>query len=350
MGQGLAGSCLALRLLNLGKRVVVFDEPDQNRSSAVAAGLFNPITGKLLTRTWLADQLFSELHHFYQSMEDWLGQKFYYPQEVYRPFISIEEQNEWMSKSAEAAMLPFIKKVNTTSAYGTQIRDPLGGILIKQAGFIDVMGFMNAVRHYLLEHDGFVAERFDEDDLQVTSTGVIYQQYQAQKIILCTGTELLQSRRLSGIPVHPLKGETLTISLSKEPELIFNRGVYIVPWRSGSGKQYKVGATYEARAVNPGVTEGGRLELITRLNELLKINYEIEDQEWGFRPTSPDRRPILGYYPGLENLVIFNGLGTKGVSLAPYFSAQLANWLVGIGEIQSDVNIARFKSLSSKSQ
>lgn len=350
MGQGLAGSCLALRLLNLGKRVVVFDEPDQNRSSAVAAGLFNPITGKLLTRTWLADHLFPELHHFYQSMEDWLGQKFFYPQEVYRPFISVEEQNEWMSKSAEAAMRPYIKHVYTTSAFQEQINDPLGGILISRAGFIDVTGFMNAARQYLLEHDGFLAERFDEDDLQVTDSGVMYRQYQSRKIILCTGTALSQSKRFFGIPVKPLKGETLTISLLKEPELIFNRGVYIVPWPSGSGKRYKVGATYEARAVNPGVTEGGRMELLSRLNELLKIDYHIEDQEWGFRPTSPDRKPILGYYPGLENVVIFNGLGTKGVSLAPFFSAQLANWLLGIGEIQSDVNIARFKSLSSKSQ
>jgi glycine/D-amino acid oxidase-like deaminating enzyme len=66
------------------------------------------------------------------------------------------------------------------------------------------------------------------------------------------------------------------------------------------------------------------------------------------RPTSPDRKPILGPHPEFENLVIFNGLGTKGVSLAPYFSDLLAAWLSGLGEIPQVVNIERFKSLYSK--
>ncbi len=85
------------------------------------------------------------------------------------------------------------------------------------------------------------------------------------------------------------------------------------------------------------------------LKVLLKTPYKFISQDWGFRPTTPDRRPILGEHPDLKNVIIFNGLGTKGVSLAPYFSAQLANWLSGKAEIQPEVNIKRFKSLSSKS-
>jgi glycine/D-amino acid oxidase-like deaminating enzyme len=72
-------------------------------------------------------------------------------------------------------------------------------------------------------------------------------------------------------------------------------------------------------------------------------------QEWGIRPTTIDRRPIIGCHPLYKNLVIFNGLGTKGVSLAPYFSAQVAQWLEGKGEILKEVNIKRFNALYSKS-
>jgi glycine/D-amino acid oxidase-like deaminating enzyme len=57
---------------------------------------------------------------------------------------------------------------------------------------------------------------------------------------------------------------------------------------------------------------------------------------------------MLGVLPAMENVVIFNGLGTKGVSLAPYFSKQLVAWLQGNGKLQPEVNISRFKSLSSK--
>ena len=58
---------------------------------------------------------------------------------------------------------------------------------------------------------------------------------------------------------------------------------------------------------------------------------------------------MLGEHPKQKNLIIFNGLGTKGVSLAPYFSSQLANWLEGNGEIMPEVNIKRFNALYSKS-
>jgi glycine/D-amino acid oxidase-like deaminating enzyme len=91
------------------------------------------------------------------------------------------------------------------------------------------------------------------------------------------------------------------------------------------------------------------LELATRTRELLTLPFEIVDQNWGLRPTSPDRRPMLGHHPNSKNVIIFNGLGTKGVSLAPYFSAQLANWLTGSAEILPTVNINRFKALYSKS-
>ena len=112
---------------------------------------------------------------------------------------------------------------------------------------------------------------------------------------------------------------------------------------------YRVGATYEAKNLSEEVTNAGMMELEQKLTDLLKLPYRVISQDWGFRPTTPDRRPILGPLPDSKNVIIFNGLGTKGVSLAPYFSAQLCNWLLGFGEIQPEVNIARFKSLSSKS-
>ncbi|HRG08088.1 MAG TPA: FAD-binding protein, partial [Cyclobacteriaceae bacterium] len=77
VGQGLAGSCLAWQLLQRGKRVQVLDVPGNNRSSMIAAGLFNPITGKLMSRTWLAETLFQSLFDFYPQVEQNLNQKFF---------------------------------------------------------------------------------------------------------------------------------------------------------------------------------------------------------------------------------------------------------------------------------
>jgi glycine/D-amino acid oxidase-like deaminating enzyme len=346
VGQGLAGSCLALRLLIQGKKIVVFDEPGQNRSSAIAAGLFNPITGKLLTRTWMADQIFPELFKFYQSAEQLLGKRFFYPQPLYRPFLSVEEQNEWMGLSSASSMKPYIHKVLTTSSYGHQVHDSFGGILLNQCGFVDVKEFMAGVQHYLHTTQSIVLEHVDDEQIIDHADEVIYKDYRASKLIFCNGIGSRHTTRFGKIPVRLLKGETLTIELEEEPELIYNRGVYVVPL---AHKSYRVGATYETKNLTNEITEAGRMELEQKLKALFKVSYRFVSQDWGFRPTTPDRRPILGECPESKNVVIFNGLGTKGVSLAPYFSAQLVNWLLGEGEIQPEVNIKRFKSLSSKS-
>ena len=58
VGQGLAGSALAWELMQRGRSVVVYDERVRNRASAFAAGIFNPITGKYMTKAWLADTIF----------------------------------------------------------------------------------------------------------------------------------------------------------------------------------------------------------------------------------------------------------------------------------------------------
>jgi len=61
------------------------------------------------------------------------------------------------------------------------------------------------------------------------------------------------------------------------------------------------------------------------------------------RPTTPDRKPILGVHPQHAQAVVFNGLGTKGVSLAPYFSGVLAEALENDAPINKEVDIDRYK-------
>src|SRR5258708_6940132 len=145
VGQGLAGSCLAIQLLNRGKKIMVFDEPEKNMASKVAAGLFNPITGKRMSKSWMADEIFPYLFRFYSDAEIFLNEKFFYAVPIYRPFVSIEEQNEWMALSAESGLKKFIDKIFTTSAYN-QANNPLGGFLTKQSGYFDVTSFMNTTK------------------------------------------------------------------------------------------------------------------------------------------------------------------------------------------------------------
>lgn len=341
VGQGLAGSVLALELLQRGKKVFVYDEPDKNHSSVVAAGLFNPITGRVMTKTWKADLLFPFLIDFYAKAEKRLGARFFYPMPLYRPFINIQEQNGWMGKSAEQGMQSYIDKILLNSEFGEQVHDDFGGLLLAQCGYVDTNSFIQSVRQNLLIQESFCSEYFTENELVLDQDYIQHKMIKAKKIIFCNGCESIGSNFFGWLPFKPLKGETIHVKVDRELDCIYNRGVYIVP--SGVNGLYRVGATYNTRDFSESITPEGRNELRDKLNELIKLPFEITTQDWGIRPSTADRRPFLGCLPAEEKIVIFNGLGTKGVSLAPYFANQLVSWLLGEGVIDKEVDISRCK-------
>ncbi len=349
VGQGLGGSCLAIQLLNRGKKILVFDEPGKNRASAIAAGLFNPITGKRMSKSWKAKEIFSYLFQFYKNAEELLDQIFFHPQPIYRPFVSVEEQNEWMALSEDEAVKDFIEKIFVRSAFN-QASDPFGGILIAHSGYLDVNSFLKAVRGLLMNDKSFDESHFDFDNLIIDSDKIKYSNsrigiIEASSIIFCDGIGANKNPLLHWLPIRPLKGETLSVSLIEKPEVIFNRGVYLVPTQKNNS--FTVGATYQPSDSSEDITLEAKMELEEKLKALIKIPFQIDHQNWGIRPTTPDRRPVMGAHPVFKNVIIFNGLGTKGVSLAPYFSSVLAGWMDGNSEIPREVNMDRFKALYS---
>jgi glycine/D-amino acid oxidase-like deaminating enzyme len=340
VGQGLAGSAIALQLIRGGKKVLVIDEPSRNHSSQVAAGLFNPVTGKNAVKTWYADVLFPYLSAFYRDAEQVTGARFFSPKVLYRPFASISEQNEWMGRSADDAYQPFIQEIQTTSRLGLGVQSPYGALALKQCGTVNMPVYLEAVRNYIRSTAIFEDRRFDEQQLILETDGIIYERWKARKIIFCQGIRNLENQWFRGLPIRPLKGETLTIKTSWEEDFILNRGVYMVP--GSVPGEYRIGSTYKFNNSSPGITDEGKVELEGKLKELFTLPYQVIGQNWGVRPTSIDRRPILGHHPDSEKLIIFNGLGSKGVSLAPYFSEVLFRWLENTGTLLKDVDVTRF--------
>ncbi|HEY3401943.1 MAG TPA: FAD-dependent oxidoreductase [Ohtaekwangia sp.] len=341
VGQGLAGSAMAFQLLKRKKRILVFDQPAQNNSSRIAAGLFNPITGKKLVRTWMADQLFPYLHTFYCEAEAETKTRFFFPMPLYRPFLSVEEQNEWMAKSADPRFEPYVEKVFLSTAFHS-VQDDFGGLLLRQSGYLDTKIYINAIRNLILEKGIYIENHFDQNQLKISEAGVHYGQYTAGNIIFCEGS--VRNKWFDWLPVRPLKGETIFVEAGITENVIFNRGVYAVP-ASQTGGGWRVGATYNFQDAMEGCTTEARAELELKLDNLLAVPFESKGQEWGFRPTTPDRRPLLGRHPECDRILIFNGLGTKGVSLSPYFSEVLIHSIENGIALDKAVDIERYKSL-----
>jgi glycine/D-amino acid oxidase-like deaminating enzyme len=140
-----------------------------------------------------------------------------------------------------------------------------------------------------------------------------------------------------------LKGETIRIQSAEVKNIIINRGVYAVPINQNG--TWRVGATYALTDRVKGITDQARAELTSKMDELVSFPYTILDQDWGIRPTTHDRKPVMGRHPEHKMLYILNGMGPKGVSLAPYFSDILVRSIENRQSLNKDVNIERYKLL-----
>ncbi|UII28585.1 FAD-binding oxidoreductase [Fulvivirga maritima] len=341
IGQGLAGSALAYHLLELNKKILVIDENRENTSSKVAGGLYNPVTGRKMVKTWKADSLFPFMQEFYKNIEKLLETEFLHETPIYRPFISMEEQNEWMGKSATPEYSRFIKKVHQGNLYDFS-KDKFGGVELNYSGYLSVSKYLEAYQAYLKEKDSFIEGRFVYDDLKVETDEVSYKDIRSKKIIFCDGLGSQEGSYFSWLPFRPVKGEVIQIDADIELSHILNRGVFVV--KKGD-HFYEVGSNYDNQNLNWEPTQKAREEILGKMADISDFSYEVTHQKAGIRPATADRRPIIGMHPEHETIGIFNGLGTKGVSLAPFFAHQFVQYLEADKELMPEVNISRYFSL-----
>lgn len=342
VGQGIAGTVFCEHAIQSGKKVVVIDEPTLSNSSKVAGGLYNPITGRKMVKTWNCDQLFDYLIPFYKKLQESLGVHFLIEKPIYRPFASTEELNEWMGKSAEEIYKPYIKEVITKSTYGNHIKDDFGGILLNKSGYVDTALMISSYREFLISSNQYLSDKFDFTQLNITSTGISYKGIEAKHIVFCDGRLLEVNPHFKWLPLRPVKGELLFVKTACDFNVVFNRGVFVIPLSDGI---CKVGATYDHENLSEQITSEAEIELLRRLKQLAVFDFEVIDQKAGIRPATRDRKPFVGIHPVHKRLVVFNGLGAKGVSLAPFYANQLLNHLEQGDDLDAEVNIERFFSL-----
>ena len=85
-----------------------------------------------------------------------------------------------------------------------------------------------------------------------------------------------------------------------------------------------------------------KIELVSRLNTVLSCDYEVVGQLAGIRPTVKDRRPLVGRHPEYKNMYVLNGLGTRGVMVAPTVSDQLLDYIEYKTVLDTEIDIERF--------
>ncbi len=343
VGQGIAGSMLAWFLHKAGKTLLVIDDNKSITPSRITSGVINPVTGRRLVKTWLADELLPFAANTYQELESVLGKKLYEPLKIVRLFDSVKAQNDWSVRCMVDEYSPYLDNGIMIHLDEKYIHNPFKGFELKEASHVNSKAFLENFTKFLHLHQQIYEGRFNYRELELNQDSVSYKGATARQIIFAEGIQAIQNPFFGKLPFYPAKGECLIVEIADFPYQFMVKGeVVLMPFY---GKNiYYVGSTHEINFENPFPSEKGRQELENGLKSFLKCSYKVLDHWAAVRPTVSGRRPLIGMHPDHKRVGIFNGMGTKGISLAPYFAHQFAEHLLVGKPLNKEVDIKRFLS------
>ncbi len=340
VGQGLAGSQLAAMLRRENRSVLVVDNGNPSAASRVNLGLMNPVTGRKLKLAWNVDQVFPFAEEWYRSLEQELGIPLFEKKNLIRFFIDEKQKRVWEEKKDRPEFQPYLAEPQQWEAYLPYVHAPLGGVEITGAALVNVEGLLARWREILLREGALVEATLNPEDIELKNGRVVWQDVSAEKIIFCEGFRAVSNPFFSWLPFSPVKGEAIVVHIPDLPaEKVLHRGIFVRP---EGGGQFRVGATHLHRDFVEIPTEAGIEQLKSKLSDFIRRPFEIRRTMVGIRPTTSDTRPVIGLHPEHPEVGIFNGLGSKGVSMSPYATRALVDFVLRGRPIDPELDVRRF--------
>jgi glycine/D-amino acid oxidase-like deaminating enzyme len=340
VGQGIAGTVLSWTLIQQGKKVLVVDSREKPNSSEIALGIYNPVVFKRMTKSWKADELIPVAEALYTDMENAFGVKALHKNSILKLFSSKDERTFWEKKMHNGEAMAFLDITKEQSPYTTVVDDDLGSADVLSSGWLDTAKLLSAYRNFLIGNNLLSIKKLDYEKLNTSGKLLEWENVTAEKIIFCEGSLATENKFFKNLPFVLTKGEMLTIRIKDfYPENIISKGIYVAHQYDDI---FKVGATYDWDDLTDIPTEKGKTDLVKKLKKVLKVDYQILDQAAAIRPTVKDRRPLIGLHHEDKRIGIFNGMGTKGVMIAPFFAKHFAEHIESGLALDKDVDIMRF--------
>ena len=338
VGLGLAGVAFCEQLRTHNKRFVVFDRGTPS-ASTVASGLYNPIVLKRFVSAWKGHELMQYSIPFYETLEQTLTTSFLRPAPILRKLVSAAETNDWQHACDAPSTAPYMNAAVLPNNQPA-LHAPFGYGKLSGTGWLDCALMLSEYRSFLSASQQIRAEMFIYDQLDSSANLLRYNDIEAKSIVFTEGTGIKHNPWFSYLPLRPTKGELLVIHCPDLQEShILHSGVFVIPLGNDC---YKVGATYDNHDHTTAPTKRGLELLQTRLQKLLRVPYRVVDHLAGLRPTTPDRRPMIGTHPDDNRMALINGLGSRGVLQAPFIAKFLMDFFKYGTPIPLDMDVNRY--------
>lgn len=334
VGAGLAGLMLGYLLHKKGQKVLIYNN-NHPASSCVAAGTWNPITFRKLVPSYRADEMITAMKEVYPQIEEDLGIKLFSFMPIEKVIANQQELEFWEQRKNHPESGGFLG--DTYSILIGNEEHFAGEIL--NGGRLDLPLFVDQLRKYFESKEILIEDNFEYSNLELKETFVQYKNTTANKLIFCEGSYYKNNPYLNWIPMKPVKGDVLTIE-NKTINLtkIRKKNVFLLPLKNGC---YKLGATYDHSQENWLPDNKAKTTLLEKFKMIGSGENTVIDHKSGIRPASFDRRVIMGSLPQSNLLYCFNGLGSKGVFLAPLMAKELIEYIESGTPLDPEVDIYR---------
>lgn len=290
------------------------------------------MTGPKFVKSWLIDELLPCATDVYTQMGKDLGQAILHDLPIWCHLQNINKENLWQSRMIDPGYehhlidpqneeeVREVKKVFQKSNHWG---------IVNSAKYVSVADLLRSYRKRWLN-----AGLLKEQNVQLSSLikkGDLwhYDNHQYEHVILALGYKGATDQWFSTDSYNLVKGDLAICRIKNLPtNKVIKNGKFLLPL---GNDLYWVGSNYD-RSYTSELPDKQELDIIERfLQEEVGLPYEIIEHRSGIRPTIDFRLPLIGEHPEHSGLYLFNGMGTKGVSLAPYFSQLLIKSIASEG-------------------
>lgn len=336
IGQGIAGSMLAWTLQQRGVQVHVADGNLAGASSIAAAGIINPVTGKRFVKSWRLDEFFPVAQAAYQAIEQAFQVRIWSEQPIVRLLAKPEESNDWATRCALPDYATHLSESDAAADWAGLIKPGFRYGVIRRAARVNFPVLMAALRQQAIAEG-----RFWDKSIEYHTVETLAREFDG--VVFCEGYRGQTNPYFPYLAWQIAKGEALLIRFLEEsvPFIgqMLKKTMTLVPVGENL---FWAGGSYQWHYPDLSPSESEKAFILQHLKDMLAVPFEIVDHWAGVRPTVKDRRPLLGRSSIHPKVFIFNGLGTKGALLAPFWAEHFSDFLLDRKPLEKEVDIRRF--------
>jgi glycine oxidase len=339
IGSGLAGCQAAFHSRKENLSFDLISDLKLKSASKVATGVFNPVVLRHITISWNAKEVFNYGFEVYKSINKITNSNVFVKQNIYRPVYDEGESNNWLSKQKTEPFNEFL--IHHKNHDINSIVKPMFWGEIKSSGRLNTNLFTQLVLDKIVTPANFINQEFKYELLNINIDNFEYLGNKYKNIIFCEGSYNSENPYFQDLPINATKGEIHTFDLKNHTtKKIISKGVFVAP--SLISSNYEVGSTFDWSSKTWLPTEKGALQIQNKLELFFNNKITHISGKAGLRPTTKDRKPIVGEHQKIKNMFILNGMGAKGVSLSPYCAKQLIELIKFNKPTNPEISINRF--------